>query len=284
MKRKTKILLTVVLGVAVAGLLGVYIASGLFQCYTYYEIIASSPRGLANLSGPNGTFHVPVDKNAPVFSLGYAQVGIHPLSIRAINYVGDTRADIVIDCNEYSFMSFSPRASTPPSIHRGWVRSAGLAHLISEDPSGYIFAVRAANTMPASYARIFFMRQKRFDEYIALAAEKSQNVMNRNGTAVFETEHVRGIIRFGRTPTPRCCELQIFSKNSEIGHTTFVFADSPQEIKELLPALLSPYRFLVAQPPEKDTLRRLIGTEIEKHDKFNLPRRPRQQQRIDGQW
>ena len=257
-----------------AGLLGVYIASGLFQCYTYHEIIAASPLGLANLSGPTQTLNVPIDNNAPTFSLGYAQVGIDPLSINAIRYVGDTRADIVIDCNEYSLMLFSPWASAPPSIHRGWVRSAGLAHVMTDDPSGYIFAARAAGTMPGTYTRIFFMRQKRFDEYIALAAEKSQNVMNRNGTAVFETEHVRGIVRFGSAALPRCFEVQIFSKHSAIGHTAFVFADSPQKIRASLAALLSPYRFLVAQPPDTDTLRRLISTEIERRESFS-PARPR---------
>jgi hypothetical protein len=272
MNRKTKIVLIAVLAVLLMGVLLGYIASGLFQCYTYYEIVASSPRGLANLGGPNGTFHVPIDNNAPTFSLGYTQIGIDPLSINAINYVGGTGADVVIDCNEYSLMLFSPWASTPPSIHRGWVRSAGLARLMGEDPSGYLLAVRAADTVPRSYARIFFMGRKRFAKYIALAAVKSQNVMNRNGTALFETEHVRGIIRFGQSPTPRCFELQTFSKNSEIGQTAFVFAESPQKIKQALPSLLSPYRFLVTHPPEKDTLRRLITAEIEKHDKFSLPR------------
>jgi hypothetical protein len=273
-KKRTKILLIAVLGAVLAGLLGVYIASGLFQCYTYHEIIAASPLGLANLSGPTQTFNVPIDNNAPTFSLGYAQVGIDPLLIRALNYVGDTRADIVIDCNEYSLMLFSPWASAPPSIQRGWVRSAGLAHVMTDDPSGYIFAARAAATMPETYTRIFFMRQKRFDEYIALAAVKSQNVMNRNGTGVFENEHVRGIVRFGRTALPRCFEVQIFSKDSAIGHTAFVFADSPQKIKESLAALLSPYRFLVAQPPDRDTLRGLISTEIERHNSFKLRGQP----------
>lgn len=272
MSKKTKIFLIAILGVVLMGVLLAYIASGLFQCYTYYEIIAASPRGLANLSGSPGAFDVPIGDGSAGFSLGYAQVGIDPLSIRAINYVGDTRADIVIDCNEYSLILFSPRASTPPSIQRGWVHSAGLAGLMSEDPSGYLFTVRAAKTMPSGYARIFFMRQKRFAEYIALAAVKSQNVMNRNGTAVFETDHVRGIVRFGEAPVPRCFELQIFSRNSNIGHTAFVFADSPQKIRESLGALLSPYKFLVAQPPDKDALRRLISAEVEKHDKFNLPR------------
>ncbi|MHC4154476.1 MAG: hypothetical protein ACYST6_06085 [Planctomycetota bacterium] len=272
MKKKTKIFVIAIVGVLLVGVLLGYIASGFFQCYTYYEIIAASPRGLANLSGPNGTFHVPIDNNAPAFSLGYTQIGIDPFSINAINYVGDTGADVVIDCNEYSLMLFSPWASTPPSIQRGWVHSAGLVRLMSEDPSGYLFAVRAANTMPNRYTRIFFMRQKHFAEYIALAAVKSQNVMNRNGTAVFETDHVRGIVRFGQAPLPRCFELQIFAKNSNVGHTAFVFADSPQKIKEFLPALLASYRFLVTQPPDKDTLRRLINAEIEKHDKFSLPR------------
>jgi hypothetical protein len=259
--KKTKIFLIAILGVLLMGVLGVYIASGLFQCYTYYEIIASSPRGLANLSGPNATFDV-----------GYVQVGIAPFSINAINYVGDTRADVVIDCNEYSLMSFSPWASTQPSIHRGWVRSAGLAGIMTENPSGYDFSVQAAKTLPKGYCRIFFMGRKRFAKYIALAAVKSQNVMNRNGTAVFETDHVRGIVRFGQAPLPRCFELQIFAKNANIGHTAFVFADSPRKIKESLPALLTSYRFLVTQPPDKDTLRRLITAEIEKHDKFSLPR------------
>jgi hypothetical protein len=272
MKKKTKIFLIAILAVAVAGLLGVYIASGLFQCYTYYEIIASSSRGLANLSGPSGTFNFPIDNNTPAFSLGYAQVGIDPLSINAINYVGDTGADVVIDCSEYSLMLFSPWASTAPSIQRGWVRSAGLAGIMTENPSGYDFSVQAAKTLPKRYSRIFFMGPKRFAKYIALAAVKSQNVMNKNGTAVFETDHVRGIVRFGQAPLPRCFELQIFAKNTNIGHTAFVFADSPQEIKESLPALLASYRFLVTQPPEKDALRRLITAEIEKHDKFSLPR------------
>ena len=272
MKKKTKIFVIAILGVLLTGVLLGYIVSGLLQCYTYYEIIAASPHGLANLGGPSGTFHVPIDNNAPAFSLGYTQIGIDALSINAINYIGDTGADVVIDCNEYSLMLFSPWASTPPSIQRGWVRSAGLAGIMTENPSGYDFSVQAAKTLPKGYSRIFFMGRKRFAKYIALAAVKSQNVMNRNGTAVFETEHVRGIIRFGRTPTPRCFELQTFSKNSDIGQTAFVFAESPQKIKEALPLLLSPYRFLVTDPPEKDTLRRLITAEIEKHDKFSLPR------------
>jgi len=279
MSKKTKIFLIVICGVVLAGVLLTYIASGLFRCYTYYEIIAASPLGLANLSGPAGVFDIPIGDASGGFSLGYAQVGIDPVSIRAINYVGDTMADIVIDCNEYSVILFSPWTSTPPSIQRGWVRSAGLGGLMSEDPSGYLLTVRAAKTMPASYARIFFMRKKRFAEYIALAAVKSQNVMNRNGTAVFETDHVRGIVRFGEAPLPRCFELQVFSTNSGIGHTAFVFAESPQKITESLSAMLSSYKFLVAQPPDEESLRRLISAEVERHDKFNVPRHTGQRQR-----
>jgi hypothetical protein len=275
-KKRTKILVSVFSGVLMMLSVFWYTASGLFRCYTYREIIASSPRGLANLGGPSGTFHVPIDNNAPAFSLGYVQVGIAPFSINAINYTGDTGADVVIDCNEYSLMFFSPWASVPPSIHRGWVYSAGLAPVMADDPSGYIFAVRAAGTMPEPYSRIFFMTEKRFAEYIALAAVKSQNVMNRNGTAVFETVHVRGVVRFGQGPLPRCFELQIFSKDSNIGQTAFVFADTPQKIGAAVASLLGPCRFLLTEPPDKHNLRRLISTEIERHNGFNLPHRSRQ--------
>jgi hypothetical protein len=122
--------------------------------------------------------------------------------------------------------------------------------------------------MPKGYTEIFFMPRREFLEYLILAGAKSQNVMNQNGIGVFETQYIKGIVRFGQVKKPGVFAIEVFSKEGNICQDIRIISKDPAKSKDALLSLLGSYRFLIVEAPDEDALHELIMTELEKHDKF----------------
>jgi hypothetical protein len=263
--RKALVLLVLI---TLSGFLFWHVGLGIFRCYGYKKVVISSPDGLANLSGKFSKLDIP-NNSGPVLSLGFAYVGIEPNSINLISYWKDVNSiNVYIDSNDCRFLINWPWATTWSTTDSNSIRSSSLPSILTKDPFGYEFGVKAANTMPKTYIEIFFMHPKEFLEYLTLAGAKAQNVMNQNGISNFETENIRGIVRFGQRKSPGVFAIEVFCKEANICQDIRVISKDPAKSKEVLLSLLSSYKFLISEVPDEDSLKELILSEITKHDKF----------------
>lgn len=238
---------------------------GIFRCYGYNKIVLSRPDGLANLSGKSSTLEIPQDNNTPILSLGYAFANVPSESINAITVISDE--SIVVATEEFKLAFFPPWASTW-STDSNSIQSSSLPSTLAKGPFSYEFGVKAANTLPKTCIEIFFMHPKEFMEYLTLAGAKAMNVMNQNGISNFETENIRGIVRFGQRKYPGVFAVEVFCKEANICQYIRVISKDPVKSKEVLLTLLSSYKFIISEVPDEDSLRELILTEITKHEKF----------------
>jgi hypothetical protein len=258
--------LVILVSIPLLGFLLWHIGLGIFRCYAYKKVVLSSPNGLANLSGKPSTLEIPQDNNIPILSLGYALAGVPSESINAIKVIGDS--SIIVATEEFKLSFVPPWASTWSTTDSNSIQSSSLPSILAKDPFSYEFGVKAANTIPKSYLKIFFMHPKEFLEYLILASAKAQNVMNQNGISNFETENIRGIVRFGQRKNPGVFAIEVFSKEANICQDIRIISKDPAKSKEALLSLLSSYKFLISEVPDENSLRELILKEIKKHEKF----------------
>jgi hypothetical protein len=255
------------------GLLLWYVGCGAFRCYGYYKVIACRPGGLQSLRGRLTKLDIPASSNdVEVLSLGYSQLAIPSNLAYQVEYVSDADAVSVTvgeeDCRVHLLSPYySDRPATDPNARL----SSPSPSIFGLDPSGYEFAVRAANTKPKKYSEIFFMPRIEFLEYFVLATAKSQRSLNQEGIGIFETPHIKGIVRFGKSEVPDFFEAEIFCKQSDIRQTVYFNSKTAEANRELLFSILASYKFIITEVPDEHILKNLILEELEKHDKFEQP-------------
>lgn len=245
-----------------------YIFPRLSRCYSYHKYFVSEPLAFATLSHKPSIIELPEPQSSNSFSLGPAQVCIDAELIRSIRYIEETES-IVVECKNWSFVFldlfnvFEAFDDISPHLRVEYKIAGKLIDTYDSE-------VRAAHSMPRKYSEIFLMRPDEFREYMAFCFLKSMVLFNQNGIGIFETEAVKGFVRFGGLEKPGRLLADVYSKESNICQTIVVISDSPERSKEALFLLLASYRFLIPEVPEEEKLRDLIVTALKKSDKFEV--------------
>jgi hypothetical protein len=249
MSKKKRIIWVVV--VAVLLVLVIYLTPRIMVCNSYHKMI-SRPLALETLSIKPQQVILPQPNNSCVFSLGFAEMPLCPNSIRTIRYNKGLGVSCRDDSNSITYLFALPR--NPSEIT-------------------YDLQLKMANTRPINYSEIFFSN---IDEVVCRIRSayifKVSNVLNQNGIGIFETERIKGLIRFGRKKYPDEIEAEIFSKDGKVTQDILVISESPQKSKEAMFSLLSSYWITIPQADVNDSnyLDKLIMGQLSGNSKLEI--------------
>jgi hypothetical protein len=251
--------LAIYTGAAVLAVLVLWrVGAGLYRCYAYHRVIASSPEALSSLEGKFNELDIPSSTADSIVSLGYAQLALNPESVRRIELTTGPDPYVVIYGDEWTVMFAAPhtadRSPTEPNTLPSWASP----DIFTRTLLGHDFGVRVAKTTPKKYSELFYMSKTEFYEYLRLATLKSQNILNQNGIGAFETPHIRGIVRFGQAQESNLIAAQVYSKGSDIRQALLARCSDREVAKEALFQILGSYTFIVTEVPEPKSLRMLI--------------------------
>ncbi len=246
MAKRKKIIVIIATVVTVSGAALWKLVPGLWRCHWYHKFITTIPYATSTLSKKPTIIQLPVNESADSLSFGFAQVCIIPQLINSIRCPEDTTC-VIIKYKKSTVAFMEP-------------------FNISEDM--FAVEVKAAQVKPKSYPEILLMPTEEFHIYMTLAFVKSMSDYNENGIGIFKTQHIKGLVRFGKPDSPGRILADVYSRDSKILQAIFVHSDPPEKSKEILFELLASYRFLITEVPEEDVLRKLIVAELEKNDKF----------------
>jgi len=87
---------------------------------------------------------------------------------------------------------------------------------------------------------------------------KTVHRYNQKGIGIFETDSIKGLLRFGAASHPCKMVADIFSKNSVVVQEILITSDSEEMTKDIMFSLLSSYTYLIDKPPNESTLKELI--------------------------
>jgi hypothetical protein len=181
----------------------------------------SRPLALETLSIKPQRVTLPEPNNSCVFSLGFAEMPLCPNSISSIRYNKGLGVSCRNDSNSITYLFSLP--ANPAEIT-------------------YDLQVKMANAMPINYSEIFFSN---LDEVVCRIRSayifKVSNVLNQNGIGIFETERIKGLIRFGTKKYPWEIQAEIFSKDEKVTQDILVISKSQEKSKEAMFSLLSSY-------------------------------------------
>jgi hypothetical protein len=210
----------------------------------------SRPLALETLSIKPQRVVLPQPNNSCVFSLGFAEAPLCPNSISLIRYNKGLGVSCRNDSNSITYLFSLPG---------------------NPDEITYDLQVKMANAMPINYSEIFFSKLSNVCCRIRSAyIFKVSDVFNQNGIGIFETERIKGLIRFGRKKYPGEIEAEIFSKDGKIRQNVLVISESPQKSKEAMFSLLSSYWITIPQADVNDSnyLDELIMGQFSGNSKF----------------
>ncbi len=240
-------------------ILFIYSIPGLTFCCIYHNII-SEPLAMETLSIKPQIIELSQPNNSCVFSLGFAFVPLCPDSISSIRYTKDTGLIFKTDSNSITYYFLLP--DRPLDVNEITKYSKGSIK------DYYDLQVRIASLTLKKYSEIFFNPHKMWLDII-LARFKT-DPFNQRGIGLFETDNIKGIIRFGPKNNPCSLMVEIFSNDGNITQLITVASESPQKSKEALFSLLSSYQFTISQVPEINFLDELIVNELGGNSKFKI--------------
>ena len=251
MSKKKRIIWAILVVVVLLLMLRI-LAPRIMACYLYHKMI-SRPLALETLSIKPQQVILPEPNNYCMFSLGFAEMPLCPDSISSIRYMKDTRG--VVCRNESNRITYF---FLPPE---------------NPDEITYDLRVKTANAMPINYSEIFF--SKLSNVYCRIRSAyifKVSDTFNENGIGIFETEKIKGLIRFGSKKYPYQIKAEIFSKDGNISQSIVIMSESPQKSKDAMFSLLSSYWITIPDADVKDSnyLDELIMGQFSGNSKFEI--------------
>lgn len=244
------------------------------RCFGYYCLIASKPDKLKHLSAPCFEIKLPDEQQSMNgISIGYTQVPTDSANIERIKFYEELGV-IVIDSNSVSYLFMSPweTSKSEPNSEELLAEPALIDSNWQPIPSEELYSIylKTAQTMPKKYWEIFMMNGQEFKTYVVRATLKTVESYNYKGIGVFETDQIKGLLRFGSADSPSTMYAIVFSKQSDITQGIRVKSDFEGKSEDAMFSLLSSYRFLITELPEQDQLCQSISSELEKHDTFEI--------------
>ena len=137
-----------------------------------------------------------------------------------------------------------------------------------EDVLSFSWRMETANLRPKGVWEVFAMSDAEFHRYRVQSVDKAWNVFNDNGIGVFEAQHVRGLIRFGRLAKPEEISAEVFSNEKPTSQGILVSSASLEESRIRLITLLAAFRYTANVPDDDAELERLIRRDLEKDSRF----------------
>jgi hypothetical protein len=248
MSKKKRIIWVVIIAVLVL-ISVIYLVPHITVCYLYHSII-SKPLALETLSIKPQQLELPEPNNSCVFLLGFAETPLCPNSISSIRYDKGTGLICKTDSNSIKYYFLPPE--NPAEIT-------------------YDLLVKTANTMPIKYSEIFFSKPRSIYYRIGSAyIFKVSDVFNQRGIGLFETERIKGIIRFGTKNNPYNIKADIFSKDGNVTQSVVVGSESPEKSKAAMYNLLSSYQFTISEANDSNVLDKLIMDQLSGNSKFEI--------------
>jgi hypothetical protein len=90
-----------------------------------------------------------------------------------------------------------------------------------------------------------------------------------NGVGVFNTKHVRGVVRFGHADDPGSMSATLLSTDRPIAQTVRILSPSAEQSRSKLLSLIATYRFISDPPAERAALKTLIRNNLEHDTRFD---------------
>ncbi len=248
--------------IIIVAVLVIYSIPRITFCCIYHNIV-SKPLALETLSIKPRKIVLPEPNQSCVFSLGFADIPLCHNSINSISYRPEYGLICRTDSNCLTYFFLLP--DSPLEVN------TITKYSICDIKDYYDLQVKAANAMPVKYSEIVFSDPCVMVPYIVpFALFKVNNHLNQKGIGLFESEDIKGLIRFGTKNNPCSIQAEIFSKDGNITQCITILSDSPAKSSEALLALLSSYRFTISQVKDSNFLDELIINQLSGNSKFEM--------------
>jgi hypothetical protein len=112
------------------------------------------------------------------------------------------------------------------------------------------------------------MSSQEFERLMRHTFPKALDTSNQNGIGLFETEHTRGIIRFGARARPGHVNIEVWSREGQLHQGILVHESSAEAASRIVHCVLEHLRYSVDRVPPADTLRAAIRDSLESHPLF----------------
>jgi hypothetical protein len=215
---------------------------------TLYHTVISKSGAFETLSIKPEIIQMPDSNQSNSYSIGFAEAPFNSNSINSIRYLKNTGLTIGTDSNEVSFFFLLPR---------------------SPDDLTYDVYYKALNELPLNYFDLFFSNPRKMCARILSAKLlKIDDSINQNGIAFFETNYIKGVIRFGSKKHPENISAEIYSKNGNINQTIGIVGNSAEKQRYILINLLSAYKFNIQDANDPNVIDNLIVKHFSNNNKF----------------
>jgi hypothetical protein len=262
MSKQKKIIIAVIIAVILLTAVVIYSLPRVMACYLYYSL-TSKPLALETLSIKPQKIELPQPTRRCVFSLGYAESPLCPDSIYALKCTKGTGLTCKADLNSITYFFLLPNRSPEVDVI--------AKYSIYGIKDYYSLQLKIAEATPKSYSEIFFSKPSDSVLYVMLLALfKAEDIFNQNGLGIFESDNIKGFIRFGAKENPCAIQAEVFSKDGKITQCIEVVSESPEKSKNSLLSLLSSYRFILSDIPDVNILDNIIISQLSNNDKFEI--------------
>ncbi len=239
----------VAVAVVVLGVLTVILGPRFLRCNLYSKII-SNPDARRNLAAHVKPIQVDYSKHTDTLEIGYGHAA---LPVGWIARITRQHGAILINPEDEESLVLMP------PFYDSQLSADG----------DYSWTLAAAQTTEVAMAEVFFMSFSDFETLFSRTLAKANNGLNENGIGVFETDNIRGIIRYGARDTPGCINVAVWSKHGEVCQGIIIRATSSERALQLAQCVLFHLQYSVDHVPPTSELKRMIDNAITKNERFS---------------